>query len=68
MAGPNPNHHVDVTDTFDRKLTALRSHESQTAHHDNLEGMLRGWLMLNAERVGLEDGRLAEVFQVVGTA
>lgn len=68
MAGPNPNHHVDVTDTFDRKLTALRAHESQTAHHDSLEGMLRGWLMLNAERVGLEDGRLAEVFQVVGTA
>lgn len=68
MAGPSPNHHIDVTDTFDRKLTALQAHESQTAHHDNLEGMLRGWLMLNAERVGLEDGRLAEVFQVVGTA
>ncbi len=30
-------HYVDVTDTFDRKISALKAHESQTAHMDNLE-------------------------------
>jgi len=68
MAGPTPNHHVDVTDTLDLKLAALQAHESQTAHMDDLEGLIRGWLTMNAERVGLPAGRLAEVFQVVATA
>ena len=26
-----------MTDTFDRKIAALKAHESQTAHMDNLE-------------------------------
>ncbi|HVQ18040.1 MAG TPA: PIG-L deacetylase family protein [Actinomycetes bacterium] len=68
MSGPNPNHHMDVTETFDTKLAALRAHESQTAHMTDLDGMIRSWLTLNAERVGLPEGRLAEVFQVVATA
>ncbi|HXL17175.1 MAG TPA: PIG-L deacetylase family protein, partial [Streptosporangiaceae bacterium] len=34
-------HFVDVTDTFDRKIAALRAHESQTSHMDNLGEMLR---------------------------
>jgi len=67
MAGPNPDHHVDVTEAVETKLAALRAHESQTAHMDDLDGLIRGWLTLNAERVGLEKGRLAEIFQVVKT-
>jgi len=68
MAGPSPDHHIDVTDTFDRKVAALQAHESQTAHMADLEEFIRGWLVLNAERVGLPERRLAEVFQVVQTA
>jgi LmbE family N-acetylglucosaminyl deacetylase len=65
--GQAPNQYVDVTDVFDRKLAALRSHVSQVAHHTDLEGMLRGWMGANAERGGLESGRLAEAFQIMPT-
>ena len=66
-AGGGPNRWVDVTDTFDRKLAALRAHESQTAHMADLESMLRGWLGLQAKAGGLPDGRLAEGFRVLDT-
>jgi LmbE family N-acetylglucosaminyl deacetylase len=36
IASPSPNHYVDVTDLFDRKLAALQAHKSQTAHRDRL--------------------------------
>jgi len=65
MGSPHAEHYVDVTDTFDRKLAALREHLSQTAHMDDLEGLLRGWLGANAEQAGLADDRLAEAFQRV---
>lgn len=64
---PLPNHYVDITDTFDRKLAALRAHASQTAHMDDLEGMLRGWNARNAALGGLPEGRLAEGYQVIST-
>lgn len=59
------NHVVDVTDTFDRKISALRAHESQTMHIEDLEGMLRGWLTANAQAAGLPEGRLAESYWVI---
>ena len=62
---PQPAHFVDVTGTFDRKIAALRAHESQTGHMTNLEEMLRGWLGTSAALGGLPDGRLAESFQVL---
>jgi len=62
---PQPAHFVDVTGTFDRKIAALRAHESQTGHMTNLEEMLRGWLGTSAALGGLPDGRLAEAFQVL---
>lgn len=68
MAGPTPGHPVDITDTFDAKLAALRAHESQTAHMEDLEGLLRGWGQMMGERLGLPEGRLAEAFQVIRTA
>ena len=64
-AGTGANRWVDVTDTFDRKVAALRAHVSQTSHMDDLEGMLRGWLSANAVAGGLGDDRLAESFRVV---
>jgi LmbE family N-acetylglucosaminyl deacetylase len=63
----NVNRYVDVTDAFGRKLAALRAHVSQTAHMDDLEGLLQTWLGTNAERAGLPEGRLAEAFQVLDT-
>jgi LmbE family N-acetylglucosaminyl deacetylase len=67
-ASPSPNRYVDVTGTFARKITALRAHESQTSHMENLEEFLRGWLTRAAAAGGLPEGRLAETFQVVETA
>lgn len=68
MAHPQTNHVVDVTDAFDRKVTALRAHKSQTAHNDDLEGMLRGWMSALARDNGLPEGRLAEAFFTLSTA
>jgi LmbE family N-acetylglucosaminyl deacetylase len=58
------DHYVDVTDVFDRKVAALKSHASQVTRFD-VEELLRGFLSANAERGGLGEGRLAEVFQIV---
>jgi len=58
---------VDVTDVFDRKVAALRRHESQTAHMEDLPGMLTMWLGRNAAAAGLPEGRLAEGFRVIDT-
>jgi len=68
MAHPGAAHAVDITDTFERKLEALRSHRSQISHVEDLEGMLRTWGERTAQAAGMPDGRLAEVFQVVPTA
>jgi LmbE family N-acetylglucosaminyl deacetylase len=63
-----PDTYVDITDTFERKVTALRAHVSQTAHTPNLEDMLRTWAVGMAEAAGLPTGRLAEAFRAVSTA
>jgi LmbE family N-acetylglucosaminyl deacetylase len=65
MGGPTPNHWVDITDVFDRKVAALRQHHSQTAHMDDLEDLLRGWATNQASAAGLPDGHLAEPFRRV---
>ena len=59
---------VDVTDTADRKLAALRCHRSQYTDWDALEQRVRGWLEATAKMNGLEPGRLAEQYVVVPTA
>jgi LmbE family N-acetylglucosaminyl deacetylase len=66
--GPAPNHYVDVTDTFDRKVAALRAHESQTSQMTDLAEFLRGWLARAAAQGGLPEGHLAETFQVIDAA
>jgi LmbE family N-acetylglucosaminyl deacetylase len=66
--GPEPNHYVDVTGTFPRKIAALRAHESQTGQMEDLAGRLRDRLALLARQAGLPEGRLAEGFRVMDTA
>ena len=66
-AGPNPDHVVDVTDTFEVKLAALGKHLSQTGHIEDLAGVLRRRMEPLAEAAGLPAGHLAEAFTIVHT-
>jgi LmbE family N-acetylglucosaminyl deacetylase len=65
MGGPTPNHWVDITDVFDKKVAALRRHVSQTSHMEDLEDLLHGWATNQAGAAGLPEGRLAEPFRRV---
>ena len=65
--GLSPNRWVDVTDTFPRKIAALKAHTSQTAHFENMADFIRGWLTRSAQQGGLAEGRLAEAYQVLNT-
>lgn len=64
---PTPNHFIDITETIDKKIAALKAHISQTAHNPELESMVRQWGERNAEANGLAAGRVAEIFKVVST-
>ena len=64
---PTPNHFVDITETFSKKMDALHAHVSQTAHNKELENMVRSWGEKNAEAQGLAQGRIAEIFKVIST-
>jgi LmbE family N-acetylglucosaminyl deacetylase len=66
--GPDPNHYVDVTATFARKIAALRAHQSQTGHREDLAERLRTRLARTAQLAGLPEGRLAEGFRILDTA
>ncbi len=66
-ANDRADHYVDITDTFDRKIAALRAHTSQTAHLTELEDRLRVWGSLQAKAAGLAEGRLAEGYLVLDT-
>jgi LmbE family N-acetylglucosaminyl deacetylase len=65
--GASANRFIDVTDVFDRKLEALRAHQSQTGHMEDLEDRLRMWLTFNATAAGYPEGQLAEAFRVIDT-
>ena len=66
--GPDPNHYVDVTASFPRKIAALRAHESQIKNMEDLAERLRTRLALTAQLAGLPEGHLAEGFRVLDTA
>jgi LmbE family N-acetylglucosaminyl deacetylase len=67
-ANDKADHYVDITDTFDRKIAALRAHVSQTAHMaTTLEVRIRDWGSLQAQAAGLPAGRLAEGYLLLDT-
>ncbi|MGH3782506.1 MAG: PIG-L deacetylase family protein [Pseudonocardiaceae bacterium] len=69
VTSPNDraDYYVDITDTFDRKIAALRAHVSQTAHMTGLEERMRSWSTMQAQAAGLAQGRLAEGYLVLDT-
>jgi LmbE family N-acetylglucosaminyl deacetylase len=67
MGFANPDHFVDVTETFDLKMKALHAHASQTSHNSELEKMVREWGQRNAAAAGFPEGRVAEAFKIVNT-
>ncbi|MGK2929292.1 MAG: PIG-L deacetylase family protein [Acidimicrobiales bacterium] len=66
-SGPEADTFVDITDTFDRKMKALRCHVSQMTDAEGFETRLRDWGTANAEAGVLDAGRLAEAFRVMDT-
>ncbi len=67
MAARSASRAVDITDTFDRKIAALRQHRSQVGEGEWLDARIRTWVEAAAQAAGLPDGHLAELFQVVAT-
>jgi len=66
-SGADLNRYVDITDTIDRKVKALRCHASQLAAPDRMDEMLRMWAAANAAQGALGEGRLAEAFLAIAT-
>ncbi|HLZ61715.1 MAG TPA: PIG-L deacetylase family protein [Ktedonosporobacter sp.] len=55
MGAPVVNHAVDISETLDVKMAALRAHSSQlSAHFDELEVRLREWAADTGKRHGME--------------
>ena len=57
-----PNAWVDVSDTLETKIEALRSHKSQLRKPEELEGMVRRWAGEDAGKIG---ATAAEAFRIV---
>jgi LmbE family N-acetylglucosaminyl deacetylase len=62
MAIAEPNRYVDITTSLDRKLEALRRHESQHPDVPAMEARVRAWAASNGEAAGCA---AAEAFRVV---
>jgi len=57
-----PDHYEDITETFDRKIAALKQHDSQVGRSNELEKRLRERAAEVGKAAGME---LAEAFKVV---
>ena len=68
MGGPNPNHFVDTTVQFERKIRALLRHESQHQNPDGMAKRVRGWNESLAVTAGFPANSTAESFLIVDTA
>ena len=66
-SGAQADTFVDITDTFDRKMKALRCHVSQNTAGEEMEQRLRDWGRANAADAGMPEGRLAEAFRFMDT-
>ena len=53
MAAPRSNRAVDITDTFDRKIAALRRHRSQVGEGEWLDERIRTWVTGAGQAAGL---------------
>jgi LmbE family N-acetylglucosaminyl deacetylase len=62
MTFGTPDVYVDITDTVERKLDALRSHTSQMQESMDLDALVKDWGGSVAAAGGLPEGRLAESF------
>ncbi|MEA3055048.1 MAG: hypothetical protein QOD30_480 [Actinomycetota bacterium] len=63
----DPNRFVDISDTVDRKLAALRCHVSQLPDEEATLERVRQWVMATAKAAQLPDGASAEAFFVLET-
>ncbi len=67
MWHPDRNHYIDITDTIETKIAAIKAHVSQTSHMDGLDERIREGMAAMAAEAGFEAGRYAEGFKVVNT-
>jgi|SRR5580658_9608436 LmbE family N-acetylglucosaminyl deacetylase len=67
MTADDSNRAVDISLTFDTKMAALRSHQSQGTDNDGITERIRGMVTRNAAAAGLPEGAMAEVYRVVPT-
>jgi LmbE family N-acetylglucosaminyl deacetylase len=63
----NPNRFVDITDTLEMKLAALRCHVSQLPDAEATMDRVRQWVTATAAAAGLPEGSAAEGYFVVET-
>lgn len=67
IGGPDPDHFVDITDTYEAKVEALLCHESQMPDPGRMPGLMRDWGARVAGEAGFAEGRLAEGFRKLAT-
>lgn len=65
--GPAPDHGIDISATYEKKLAALRAHASQTGHLPDLDAMMRERMSYTARSAGFPEGTVAEAFTVIST-
>jgi LmbE family N-acetylglucosaminyl deacetylase len=67
MLGADAHDFIDITSQLDRKIRALRCHESQHRDPDAMEERVRAWWKSIAAERGRPENTSAEVFRVVNT-